>query len=196
MKEIFKTIESSSYSISNIGNIRNDKTGRIIKTYINNSGYRIVNLFGKCHCVHRLVAKAFVPNPNNLSDVNHKDENKLNNNANNLEWLSHKDNMNYGSVKKKISITLNNKDDFGDKVYIGKLASYFMKCLSPTLKQHNRTIGCGIIVNDVEYPTVNDASKVLGITKARISQLKKSGNASRVERIDYKWVPSPVNFNN
>lgn len=47
--------------------------------------------------VHRLVAKAFIPNPDNLSDVNHKDENGLNNRVDNLEWMSHKDNCNYGT---------------------------------------------------------------------------------------------------
>lgn len=47
--------------------------------------------------VHRLVAEAFIPNPNGLSDVNHKDEDGLNNKVDNLEWLSHKDNCNYGT---------------------------------------------------------------------------------------------------
>ena len=46
--------------------------------------------------IHRIIAALFIPNPLNLSDVNHKDNNRLNNNVNNLEWLSHKDNLEYG----------------------------------------------------------------------------------------------------
>ena len=47
--------------------------------------------------VHRLVAMTYIPNPDNLTDVNHKDENGLNNSVDNLEWLSHADNLRYGS---------------------------------------------------------------------------------------------------
>ena len=52
--------------------------------------------------VHRLVAEAFIPNPNNYSEVNHKDENKENNHLNNLEWCSRKYNMNYGTIKDRM----------------------------------------------------------------------------------------------
>lgn len=53
--------------------------------------------------VHRLVAAAFVPNPNNYNEVNHIDENKCNNNADNLEWVSHSENCNYGTRISRIS---------------------------------------------------------------------------------------------
>ena len=52
--------------------------------------------------VHRLVAEAFIPNPNNLPQVNHKDENRLNNSVQNLEWCSAKHNANYGTRKDKL----------------------------------------------------------------------------------------------
>lgn len=64
-------------------------------------GYKSVVLCNsegkKNYVIHRLVAEAYLPNPDNLPQVNHKDENKLNNNINNLEWCSVKENINYGT---------------------------------------------------------------------------------------------------
>lgn len=70
-------------------------------------GYAIIKLMkgGKSitYRVHRLVAMAFVPNPDNLPYINHKDENKLNNNPNNLEWCDNSYNNNYGIRNKRIA---------------------------------------------------------------------------------------------
>lgn len=70
-------------------------------------GYAIIKLMkggkGITYRVHRLVAMAFVPNPNNLPHINHKDENKLNNNPNNLEWCDNSYNNNYGTRNKRIA---------------------------------------------------------------------------------------------
>ncbi len=70
-------------------------------------GYAIIKLMkgGKdiTYRVHRLVAMAFVPNPEKLPCINHKDENKLNNNPNNLEWCDNRYNNNYGTRNKRIS---------------------------------------------------------------------------------------------
>lgn len=67
----------------------------------NGHGYKTVRIYGKLFYVHRLVASAFIPNPNNLPQVNHKDENKSNNSAKNLEWCTVKYNVNYGTGKKR-----------------------------------------------------------------------------------------------
>lgn len=70
-------------------------------------GYAIIKLMkgGKSitYRVHILVAMAFVPNPDNLPHINHKDENKLNNNPNNLEWCDNSYNNNYGTRNKRIA---------------------------------------------------------------------------------------------
>lgn len=70
-------------------------------------GYAIIKLMtgGKSitYKVHRLVAIAFIPNPDNLPHINHKDENKLNNNPNNLEWCDNSYNNNYGTRNKRIA---------------------------------------------------------------------------------------------
>ena len=62
-------------------------------TITNTAGYASVRLPDKNHLVHRMVAEAFIPNPENKPQVNHKDGNKRNNNASNLEWVTPKENM-------------------------------------------------------------------------------------------------------
>lgn len=107
MKEIWKDISEyeGRYQVSNLGNIKNIKTGRILKPRLTHTGYYQVHftLNGKekNYKVHRLVAKEFINNPNNYKEVNHKDENRLNNAAFNLEWCNRDYNVNYGSRTKK-----------------------------------------------------------------------------------------------
>ncbi len=107
---IWKTITNTNYEVSNYGEVRNSKTKRILKQYINKSGYRIVHLTQyKTLYVHRIVAQMFLNNEYNYKYVNHKDENKQNNNVSNLEWCTHKYNMNYGTRNQKISNAQNKK---------------------------------------------------------------------------------------
>lgn len=79
--------------------------GRILKSGHTNDGYAFVNLVkdgkSKPHYIHRLVAQAFIPNPNNYPVINHKDENPSNNYYKNLEWCTHKYNSNYGTAKER-----------------------------------------------------------------------------------------------
>lgn len=65
------------------------------------SGYYYVDLQGKRRLVHRLVAEAFIDNPDDLPEVNHKDEDKVNNSVENLEWCDSKYNANYGTRNKR-----------------------------------------------------------------------------------------------
>ncbi len=91
------------FEISNLGRIKSftqNKKGRIIKNrYINDNGYVLVILKGNKYRVHRLVAETFLPNPGNLPQVNHKDEDKTNNRIDNLEWCSAQYNMIYSHGK-------------------------------------------------------------------------------------------------
>lgn len=87
------------YEVNANGDIRNVKSKKLVKGYVEKNGYVRVRFENKCldgvirTTVHRLVAEAFVPNPNNLPEVNHIDRNRANNHANNLEWVTHSENM-------------------------------------------------------------------------------------------------------
>lgn len=106
MTEIYKDIENYEglYQISNLGNVKNLKTGKILKQYHMKSGYLRTSLLKdgvtKFYLIHRLVAMAFVPNPNpeKFTIINHKDEDKGNPIYTNLEWCDDKYNRNYGTA--------------------------------------------------------------------------------------------------
>lgn len=127
MIEIWKDIKGFEgyYQISNLGNIKGldrkvkskrSKSGfrivksKLISTHINKYGYVSVRLRKegktKAFTIHRLVAIAFIPNPNNYPSINHIDENKLNNNVQNLEWCTVKYNNLYNNRQNKINIKL------------------------------------------------------------------------------------------
>ena len=92
MKEIWKDIEiNNKYQISNLGNFK--KGNKIINGWIQNTGYRTVNIDNKKYSLHRLVAETFIDNPDNKPCINHIDGNKLNNNVKNLEWCTNKENV-------------------------------------------------------------------------------------------------------
>ena len=102
--EIWKDIDgfNGKYQVSNQGNVRTcDYYGKGIKFDLTKTltadGYELVGLNKKLHYVHRLVAQAFIDNPNYLPQVNHKNEIKTDNRADNLEWCTVSYNNSYGS---------------------------------------------------------------------------------------------------
>lgn len=120
MEEIWKPVVGYEgfYEVSNIGRVRslarivecNDGRKRKIKDRIlkgssYSGGYSGVTLHKdgctKTANIHRIVAEAFVPNPLEKEEVNHKDENPSNNHASNLEWVTHKENLNYGTRQER-----------------------------------------------------------------------------------------------
>ena len=92
---------NGEYLVSDTGLVFSAKSGKLIKQTLSSAGYYRVQIWkdgqGKRLAVHRLVAEAFVPNPNQYPIINHKDENKLNNKATNLEWCTYQYNSNYGN---------------------------------------------------------------------------------------------------
>ena len=89
--EIVESVEKG-YFASPSGNIYN-RHGDLMVGAIDHCGYRHAILNRKNHNVHRIIAKTFIPNPDNLPCVNHKDGNKLNNSVDNLEWCTHSENI-------------------------------------------------------------------------------------------------------
>lgn len=101
MLEIWKEIEGYEglYQVSNLGNVRSQN--KTLTPGIGKNGYPLVVLSKngktKSFYVHKLVALAFIPNPNNLKCINHKDEGRANNRVDNLEWCDYNYNNSYGT---------------------------------------------------------------------------------------------------
>lgn len=120
--EIWKSIKNFEglYEVSNKGNVRSlnrevyqsngsigHYKGKLLKQDVTKKGYANVRLSKNNKItkfqVHRLVAITFLPNPHKKDCVNHIDENKLNNSVENLEWVTHTENMNHGTIQKRLA---------------------------------------------------------------------------------------------
>ena len=95
--EVWRSIENyDNYVVSSFGRVKNTKTGKVLKASDNGHGYLIIDLYEnairKSYQVHRLVANAFINNPDDKNCVDHKDNNRTNNNISNLRFATSKEN--------------------------------------------------------------------------------------------------------
>ena len=173
MEEIWKDIEGydGAYEVSNLGRVKsvarmpNDAKGRRhpvgerLLRVRDRKGYDVVTLSKdgelKTFCVHRLVAQAFIPNPDRLQVVNHKDENPKNNRADNLEWCTVSYNTSYGTGTARQASTRRERDNYPTKAVV------------------QRDFDGNFIA---EFKSLSDASKATGIDKALISKSCKRIN--------------------
>lgn len=154
------------YEIWSDGTVWSLITNKKLSPYLskskkNNIGYMRIKLtdangIRKDYFIHRLVAEHFIPNPENKTQVNHIDENTLNNEMENLEWMTPKENINYGNRTKKASLSQTN----------GKKSKIVYMCDKDTHK----------ILK--EFPSVNEAYRQTGcsnISSCCLGKLKQAG---------------------
>lgn len=142
----FYTIDD--YIITKNGEVINKHNGHIVKPQKNGKGYLRVSIGKKLMFVHRLVAEKYVPNPNNLPQVNHKDGNKLNNYVNNLEWCTNQENRNH-AVKNNLHIK-------GEQCSYSKLTEKNVIYILQNMNIPNRILGKKF---NVSPSTINDIKK-------------------------------------
>ena len=151
MNEIWKNIDDFEglYQVSNLGNVKSlnyNHTGKelFLKPGTDKYGYLYVLLYknGKPRHfkIHRLVAKAFLENPYNKPEVNHKDEDKTNNCLTNLEWMTSKENINYGTHNERAAKSRINHQAISKSVLQYSLDGEFIKEW-PSTMQIERELG-------------------------------------------------------
>lgn len=154
MEENWKITKYKEFKASTLGKVMNIKTGKILKGRIMR-GYVYVHLrtpnYSKEVRLHRLIAETFIPNPDNLPIVNHKDENKENNCVDNLEWCNDTYSINYGTRNQKVSDKLINRKD-----------------ISIPILQFTKDL-----VFITEYPSAAEAERQTGINKNDIGSCCK-----------------------
>ena len=145
--------------MSNLGHVKN-KHGRILKPEIRNGYYSVDLMKNKKRYkfrIHRLVAEAFIPNPDNLPIINHKDENKLNNEASNLEWCTSSYNTHY-SRHQDLSIYCFDLDEYfrsasEASVHTGVCRSSIVKACRGQLTQAGSKWWCYAKDKNTKFPS-------------------------------------------
>lgn len=151
MKEVWKDVEGYEglYQVSIFGNLYSSYVKRKLQLSLDEYGYKQVilvkNGVRKRHLLHRMVAQAFIPNPENKPQVNHIDENKTNNNVSNLEWVTSKENINHGTRTER-------------QIYTQRII------------QKSRPVICS---NGVIYRSTREASRLLGLDNSSLNKVLK-----------------------
>ena len=194
INEIWLPIENyEDYQVSNHGRVKSlnynkTKQEQILKQVTTKYGYKQVGLCKngtpKMLYVHRLVASAFIPNPNNYPFINHKDEVKTNNHVDNLEWCTAQYNNNYGTRNEKVSKALSGENchlfgKFGkEHPMYGKLGKEH-----PNSKQIIQLTLDNEVVRT--FDSTMDVERELGFNHAHISKCCKGRYKSSY---GYKWA--------
>lgn len=150
----YRKIPDFPYSVSEEGDVRNDQTGYVLKWFQSEHGYCRVRLSRNKEVnnffVHRLVASAFIPNPENKREVNHKDGNKTNNSVSNLEWVTSSENKIHSSRV------------LGNKFKITPQAQQL------AAKARRKAVIC--VDNGEVFESITSAAKFVGVSQSTLSR--------------------------
>ena len=182
IKEEWRDIKATDgiHQISNMGTIRNKKTKNKLNPYVNESGYLIVGLYNKTkkrtvhYRVHRLVAEAFLDNPNKKRTVNHIDGNKQNNCLTNLECETHSENIRHAFDMGLMVITENQRKAASKNIKKNRL-------LADSRKR------CFLISSNgekIEFSSIKEGAMWINGVSSAISQCCKGKKATYK---GYKW---------
>ncbi len=157
--EVFKSIDNyDNYEVSNKGNVRNKKTNKFIKPSLMKNGYLKITLSKnkklKTFTVHRLVAIAFIPNPENKLNTDHIDNNKLNNNANNLRWATVQEN------NRNCVLSSKNKSGFKGVMFYERTKKWKAQI---TIDGHIIQLGCFDTIDEAKEVRQLKANQVFGV---------------------------------
>ncbi|UPI11934.1 hypothetical protein [Bacillus phage SBSphiJ3] len=173
MQEVWKSLEGlveygEGYSISNLGRVRDDVRNRIKKISRNGAGYCQTGLKGKIYNVHRLVALAFIPNPENKIQVNHISGDKQDNSVGNLEWVTPSENIRHAYTQGLC------KRAKGSKSHLATITEQQATEIKKLLAENYR---------------VMDISRKLGIKKNIVSDINRGVSWNHIEVEGF--VPNP-----
>lgn len=186
------------YYVSNKGQVKSVKNGveHILKPQKQSAGYLCVflsvNGYKECKLIHRLVGEMFLDNPDNKPQINHKDQDKTNNDVENLEFVTARENMNYGDIKERIAnkkrvaiIAINTKGEVADFDSLQELCetfSYFNRQRVAEVLENNTHI----FKPGVEIPFW-DIEKCFEYYNPEMAITDRNGEPWRLYKVDKIW---------
>lgn len=190
--KIWKNVDGfdKNYQISNFGDVRikrADGSLKSLKPTKFGKGYLHINLVKdgkqKSFQIHRLVAEAFVPNPKNLPIINHKDENPLNNYAENLEWCTYSYNINYGTRLERYRKTC--KQNHSTERFLETMKARGRSCAEKEVLCLDEQMN---IV--AKYKSVADGARVIGVHPETIRSImrKNKEKGKKWKSYGFLWV--------